>query len=196
MILVVDLNSEENSLSSLEFILPILRILDICGLDHCVVHYRKLTPGILNTSNGVILSGTPLMDNGYYDNLDQFEWLKSVTIPILGICAGMQFIALLHGSKITPCLEIGMTSIRSIQSSIAPPDVSFPSISPHGAYEAYSLHRNAIIPSTELEVLAESEHAVQAFRVHGKHMFGVLFHPEVRNPEIIEKFVSEYCMMK
>lgn len=188
MILVVDMNAEENSLSFMEFVLPILRILDGLGQPHHVVHYRTLNRELLNGADAVILSGTPLMDNAYYDHVEEFSWLRGVEVPMLGICAGMQFIGIINGAETHQCLEIGMTVIHVIS-----PEPSS-SIFPSAEFEAYDLHRYALLPSPQLEVLAESDSAMQAYRVKGKNTFGVLFHPEVRNPEVIEKFVENHCM--
>jgi GMP synthase-like glutamine amidotransferase len=50
---------------------------------------------------------------------------------------------------------------------------------------------NCIIkPSNDFFVLAKSQKCVQAIQHKIKPLFGVMFHPEVRNPEIIEKFLN------
>ena len=142
------------------------------------------------------------MDNDYFNFIQEFSWLQTITIPMLGICAGMQFLGLLHGSEYTRCLEIGMIRIETVRSTpllpsppLPPSSTSSNSLPPHScsSFEGYNLHRYSIIPSAELTILAQSEHSVQAFKHKDKPVFGVMFHPEVRNPEIIEIFISEYC---
>ena len=157
------------------------------------------------------------MDNDYFNFIQDFTWLRSVTIPMLGICAGMQFLGLIHGSQRIRCLEIGMIPIEIIRSTPSPPFsvsastpsplssasastpassnhlVSCPTSSSPNSLEGYNLHRYAILLSEELIILARSEGSVQAFGHREKPVFGVMFHPEVRNPEVIEQFITEYC---
>ncbi|MCJ7423113.1 hypothetical protein MUP01_02450, partial [Candidatus Bathyarchaeota archaeon] len=54
---------------------------------------------------------------------------------------------------------------------------------------AYELHKYSIKPSLELDVLAESNNCVQAIKHRERNIYGVLFHPEVRNRKIIEQFI-------
>ena len=53
-------------------------------------------------------------------------------------------------------------------------------------FKAYSLHSFCTKPSAAFEILAQSTKCIQAIKHKNKPIFGVLFHPEARNPLIIE----------
>jgi GMP synthase (glutamine-hydrolysing) len=177
MILLVNLNSEGLPLSTEEFIRPIESALDgVC--DCSVVPYKRVTDDLLAQADKVILSGTTLKDMDYLNNMSSFSWISGCKKPILGICAGMQVLAMGYGSTLVDCREIGLFDIDSLKDN--------PLFS--GKFKAYCLHKKAVEPSSELEVLARSLGCVQAIKHIKTPQYGVLFHPEVRNIEILRKF--------
>jgi len=91
----------------------------------------------------------------------------------------MQVIALVFGSELIKRKEICMIPIKTIKSN--------PLFS--GVFSAYALHGNTIKPSEEFLVLARSSACVQSIKHKTKSFYGVLFHPEVRNQEIIKNFI-------
>jgi GMP synthase (glutamine-hydrolysing) len=92
----------------------------------------------------------------------------------------MQTIGLVLGSSLRRCVEIGMKRIETVKANAL-----F-----SGSFDAYELHSLALRPSAEFDVLARSERCVQAVKHRKRGIYGVLFHPEVRNREIIERFVA------
>jgi GMP synthase (glutamine-hydrolysing) len=58
-----------------------------------------------------------------------------------------------------------------------------------GDLKSYSLHSYCNEPSEDFEVWAKSTKCVQIIKHKIKPIYGVLFHPEVRNPEIIKHFI-------
>jgi len=182
MMLVVDMNCEKDSLGYYEFVLPIISAVE--EFDECVVkHYLGLRQEDLNECDCVILSGTPLKDNTTLSQLEKFEWIKTCDKPILGICAGMQTIGLVFGLRLTKCLGISMTQITTVKDN--------PLFS--STFNAYTLHNYSVEPSKEFEVLAKSTQCVQAIKYGRRDVYGVLFHPEVRNKEILQRFVHTFC---
>jgi GMP synthase (glutamine-hydrolysing) len=179
MILVIDMNYKRDSLAYNEFVLPILEAAQ--QLEPCTVkHYAEVTSEDFNGCNRIILSGTTLKDNAAVEHPEKFDWLKTVDKPVLGICAGMQAIGAVFGLLLTRCIEIGMTPMKTLNAN--------PLFS--GAFKAYSLHNFCVESSDEFEVLAESEKCLQAFKHKQKPIYGVLFHPEVRNLEILRRFLT------
>jgi len=178
MILVVDMNREKDSLESEEFAYPIV---SICNkMKKCdLIHYIDVDAGVVKNYDRVILSGTPLGETGYIKEIERFDWIKSLEKPLIGICAGMQVIGLLFGSELKECQEIGMTYIDVVKENPL-----FPS-----NIMVYELHKYAIKPSGRFEVLAKSEKCVQAIRHKDKELYGLLFHPEVRNRDILKRFI-------
>jgi GMP synthase-like glutamine amidotransferase len=178
MILVVDMNFKKDSLGFYEFVSPIIAIVE--ELDECFVrHYSELRQEDLSNCSGIVLSGTALKDNATLNQTEKFEWIKDYDKPILGICAGMQTTGLVFGSRLERCLEIGMTQIATLKANSL-----FSS-----TFRVYELHNYSIQPSKEFIVLADSAKCVQAIRHKQKDIYGVLFHPEARNKEIIQHFI-------
>jgi GMP synthase-like glutamine amidotransferase len=178
MILVVDLNWKKDSLAFYEFVVPIMTIAK--KIDECVVrHYLEITSQDLNRCSKIILSGTALKDYAFLTNPEKFQWLTETEKPILGICAGMEIIGIFFGGVVNESLEVGMTQIKTVAAN----PLFF------GDFKAYSLHSFGIKPPAVFEILARSAKCVQAIKHENKAIFGVLFHPEVRNPLIIKNFI-------
>ena len=178
MILVVDMNWKKNSLGFYEFVLPIIAIAK--AQDECAVkHFREVTNQDLSQCDNVILSGTTLKDTATLSQLEKFMWLKETEKPVLGICAGMETIGAAFGMNLIRCLEIGMTQIKMIKEN--------PLFSED--FKAYSLHSYCVEPSGDFYVWAKSTKCVQIIKHKTKPIYGALFHPEVRNPELIKRFI-------
>jgi GMP synthase-like glutamine amidotransferase len=181
MILIVDMNSKENAFGFFEFVLPIVAIAE--ELEKCEVkHYLEVNERNLNGYDKIILSGSALKDTATLNQTVQFMWIKDCAKPILGICAGMQTVGLVFGGRLEKCREIGMTEIATLKANLL-----FSS-----RLKVYSLHNYAILPSDEFDVLAESAKCVQAIKHTQKDIYGVLFHPEVRNKEVVQRFIHAF----
>lgn len=174
MMLLVDLNRRGDGLGRLEFVEPVRSIVGDCE----VRHYLEVSG--LEGYDKAVLCGTPLMDSEYMERLDAFEWVRRCDKPVLGICAGMQAMAAVYGSEVYMSREIGMT------------EVSTKAENPlfKGSFRAYCLHNLAVGPSGDFETLAESKVCVEAVKHRSKPLYGVLFHPEVRNPDVLLRFAS------
>jgi GMP synthase (glutamine-hydrolysing) len=59
-----------------------------------------------------------------------------------------------------------------------------------GDFKAYALHNYSVKQSQTFEVLAESTKCIQAIKHKQKNIYGLLFHPEVRNQEILRNFIQ------
>jgi GMP synthase (glutamine-hydrolysing) len=173
MILIVDMNC--TTLGFYEFVLPIC---DIVGpaKEYVIQHYTEIdTTGYQK----IILSGAALKDTGYLEHIELFEWVKTCDVPVLGICAGMQVISLVFDSRLRTCQEIGMTEINPVKKNML-----FSS-----KFTAYELHNFGIGPSDDFDIFAVSQKCVQGIKHREKEIYGVLFHPEVRNKDILRTFI-------
>lgn len=183
MILVVDMNSKKNFFGFSEFVLPIVSIAE--ELEKCdVKHYFEVNEKNLNSYDKIILSGSALKNTVTLDQTARFTWIKDCGKPVLGICAGMQTIGLVFGGRLEKCREIGMTEMTTSKANLL-----FSS-----TFKAYALHNYALTPSAEFEVLAESAKCVQAIKHKQKNIYGVLFHPEVRNKEVVQRFIHAFSV--
>jgi GMP synthase-like glutamine amidotransferase len=179
MILIADMNWKRDSLAFNEFVSPIVSV--VGSLEECEVkHFLDIEPSQPSSYSKIILSGTALKDHTTLKQFDKFNWIKTCTKPILGICAGIQTISLVFGEVLTNCLQVGMTDITTL------------SVNPlfEGNFKAYALHNFSLGSSQIFTVLAESPKCIQAVKHREKEIYGVLFHPEVRNTEILERFVQ------
>jgi GMP synthase-like glutamine amidotransferase len=185
VILLVDLCYRESSLGFEEFVLPIARIAEGAGAGYRTVHYTRQPGQAARDCHGIILCGTPLMDNGFLGDHASFSWIPEAGLPVLGICAGMEVLALLAGGRVIPCPGIGMTEVR-----LTAPDPIFPEIQ---RFEAYELHEYACTLPPGYQALAESDRCIQVFRDPVRPVYGVMFHPEVRNDWVIGRFLDRFC---
>jgi GMP synthase-like glutamine amidotransferase len=179
MILVVDMNWKRNSLAYNEFVSPIVSVVQ--PLEECTVkHFLDVNPSELSSYSKIVLSGTALKDHTTLQQIDKFDWIKKYYKPILGICAGMQTISLVFGEPLVNCLQVGMTEISTQKENLI-----F-----QGSFKSYVLHNYSVGASRIFDVLAESAKCIQAVKHREKDIYGVLFHPEVRNQEILKKFIQ------
>ncbi|RXE56118.1 glutamine amidotransferase [Methanoculleus taiwanensis] len=184
MILIVDLSWRKDSLGADEFVRPVVQIVESMHARNTVRHFAEVDDGLLDEADAVILCGTALMDNVFADRTEEFSHLRSYQKPVLGICAGMQIIARLFGGAIVPCSEIGMTEILR--------SVNDPLFDGYERFSAFELHTFSVEPPESLEVLARSDTCVQAIRHRTLPVYGVMFHPEVRNEWIVTRFLQRY----
>lgn len=183
MILIVDLCWKEDSLSRYEFVSPIEGIVRRAGYPAVTRHFAGTEEGDLDGVSGVILCGTALQDNRFAGETGRFAWLRTCPAPVLGVCAGMQAVVAAFGGRIEPDLRIGMTEV-----SVLLPEGIFAG---KERFSAYELHAFAAVPPACFEVLAVSEGCVQAVRHVSRPVYGVIFHPEVRNEWVVTRFLEE-----
>jgi GMP synthase-like glutamine amidotransferase len=179
MILVVDMNWTKDSLAFNEFVLPIVSAIEPFRKFE-IKHFSEITPADLDACNKVVLSGTALKDHTTLKQIGMFNWVRTLGKPILGICAGMQTISRVFGVSLTDCLQIGMAGISTLKEN--------PLF--QGDFKAYMLHNFSVEPSQTFETLAGSTKCIQAIKHKREDIYGVLFHPEVRNQEIIQRFIQ------
>jgi GMP synthase-like glutamine amidotransferase len=182
VILLVDLCFREDSLGFEEFVLPIRRIVERCGFSSREVHYSRVVPAEISGSEAVVLCGTPLADNQFLVDIRQFFWLPACPVPVLGICAGMEVLTLVHGGNLDNCREIGMTPVRVTGEDLL--------LGRTGEFPAYELHGFGCRVPEDFQVLAESDRCIQVIRHKNRPQWGVMFHPEVRNEWVVERFLT------
>lgn len=181
MILLVDLCYEENSLSKYEFVLPIESALNHIGAECDIFHYTKISDDVLEDCEKIILCGTALKDNIFITKPEAFCWLSSVVKPILGICAGMQVIGLIFGGSITSNRAIGLKRIDIVHEN----DL----LGEPRQLEVYHLHSHGVTLPNGFDLVAGTPNNVEAFKHRTRKIYGIIFHPEVRNKWILERFV-------
>lgn len=145
---------------------------------------------------GIILSGGP--GNVYAEDAFhiQKEMIEELSVPVLGICYGMQLISYLYNGEIIPggesSREYGYMNIRVVKegsklfAGLAEQEVVWMS---HG-------DRVKRLPDGFYEV-AKSENALAAIENEEKKQYAVQFHPEVVHTKngalLLENFVFKIC---
>jgi len=166
------------------------RVLRDLGVDCSII--PNTTPLEQISADGLVLSGgAPRV------GLDREamglcgEYIEKSGTPILGICAGHQFMAMHLGGKAGPSAvpEFGKTMI-----SIDDEDELFKGIP--DTIVAWESHNDEVIQMPpDFVALAHSDNcAVQAMRHTSKPLFGLQFHPEVEHTdngyEIFQNFID------
>jgi len=170
-VLIVSTCSEK--LSEREFVNPIVNRIDemvewkVVSIDDSEKMSAKF--------DKIIICGTAVADNEYL--LNNFEWLKETKKPVLGICSGIQIIAKTFGGVIVPKKEIGMVEVKG-------------NLFGKKKFNAYALHTNGISKLSEFKILARSKKSVQVIKHKSKEIYGVMFHPEVRNEWVLDEFIK------
>lgn len=177
MIFLISTCSEQ--LHDLEFVKPIEKILIENKIPFYTKHYPKLTEIDLKKADKIIICGTSLKDFEYIKHLDKFSWIKNYNKPILGICAGMQIISLIFGAKTKKQTEIGFYKENFTKEFLSLVE----------EHEVYHLHNNYTSLPKDFISFTKSK-IPQAIKHKQKQVYGVLFHPEVRNKVLIEEFVK------
>lgn len=181
MILIVNVCKEK--LHYYEFVKPIENILVGANIKFQTIGYRQITTNILNEVDSVIICGTSLKDFEYEKNLKYFKWIKEFDKPLLGICAGMQIIGLVYGGKMKNKTEIGFFTEEFKESFFGL----------GGSQEVYHLHNSFVDfkKIKEFEVVCSSKEIIQAVKLKNKETYGILFHPEVRQKELVLNFLKK-----
>lgn len=186
MILVLDFGSQYNQL--------ITRRIREFGV-YSELHSHKLTAEKIKQMNpaGIILSGGP---HSVYD-ANSFrcdEAIFDLDIPILGICYGMQLMALHYGGKVEKAKnrEYGKALI----------DVNGQPVLFHDAPSSHTVwmsHGDKVMetpPSFQVDATSPST-PIAAMSNPTKQLYGVQFHPEVRHSEygnhLLRQFVFDVC---
>jgi GMP synthase (glutamine-hydrolysing) len=177
MILIISTCKEK--IHELEFVRPVEQILNKNNIKFKTIHYLRLKISEINTADKIIITGTSLDDNEFLKNINCFSWIKSINKPILGICAGMQIISIIYDGKLRNKKEIGYYKENFTREFLGL----------MGEQEVYHLHNNYITLPGEFNSFTDSK-IPQAIKHKERPIYGVLFHPEVRNEKIIEKFIE------
>ncbi len=169
----------------------VLRDLDVS----CEIRSNESSTEQIGDADGLVLSGgAPSIAYESFRLGNTAEILDRMRIPILGICAGAQFMGMHYGSKVSPAIhpEFGRVEI-----SIRDEDSILRGVSKK--FYAWESH-NDEIKDTPLgfELLASSETCKVQAMVNAKDKrYALQFHPEVEHTQFgrnIFKNFLELCV--
>ena len=168
----------------------IWRVLREIGCEGKIV--SNTTPASSVDADALILSGgapriaweSPKLGNC-------MDYLNSFPGPILGICVGLQLMAIHFGGKAGPSAipEYGLSKLRVIDE-----DDLFRGL-PH-EFLVWESHNDEVKAAPDFRLLAMSENCkIQAVKHVHKPLYGVQFHPEVNNTEHGEDILRNFVDM-
>ncbi len=174
---VLIISTCKEKLHEREFVEPFVNYFYDNDILSEVVHYKDFTADNLMDVDKVLICGTGLMDNDYLDDYHKFDWLKVDDMPVLGVCSGSQIIVSVFGGKTITMKDIGMTEVSG-------------NLFGKEKFSVYNVHQNALADMDEFEILLVSDTEAQAVKHKEKPIYGVAFHPEVRNMWVIDEFLK------
>ena len=156
----------------------------------CVPYYEaslEMVNSLTKKPVAIVLSG----NNADYPNLPmfehngEFEIIRKSEIPILGICAGHQFLAMAYGY--TRARSMGWSDISAMEPKrkmtkieILEDDPVFSGIKNN--FIGPEIHGWAVVePAEEFEIIAKSTY-IQTQKSTKRLIYGVQFHPEINVP--------------
>ena len=181
MILIIDCGSQKT---------PFIEEAVDLQMDFQTIGLWDVTKSHTENKKGVIISGAPILitEIDYTKHLEQFSFLKELTIPVLGICFGHQIIGLLHGAL--PSRQKEDRDWQTIESLEEHPLFDKLPVE----FEMMEDHCESISLPKDFRLLAVSDACVNEGMCHNsKPLFGVQFHPEVSGNQgtlFIENFVN------
>lgn len=176
MILLIQINNEKLHFN--EFVKPVGDILVKNNFKGFIRHYACLTKKDLDKADKIIICGTSLKDNQFVKNLDKFSWIKDYKKPALGICGGAQIIHLIFGAELKKKTEIGFFD----------EDFKKDFLGLKNKQQVYHLHNNYTTLPKGFKKYTNSK-IPQA--TNKDNFYTTLFHPEVRNKELILNFCKK-----
>ena len=158
------------------------RVLKYLGVDTKIVPNTTPVPELVDAQvDGLVLSGgAPRV--GLADELGTCgQFIDQVKAPIVGICAGHQFLARHFGGAAAP----GGSEFGATQLILNPsPGTGIFEGVPKESTVWESHHDEVSIVPKDFDVLASSEKCrVQAMKHRSRALFGLQFHPEVEHSE-------------
>jgi GMP synthase (glutamine-hydrolysing) len=140
--------------------------------------------------DGLVLSGGAPRIGLESDLGNCSEYLEKAGFPILGICAGHQFMARFFGGKVEPSKvpEFGKIGLILLKED----DALFEGVSKKSIVWESHNDEVTLLPN-EFELLAKSENCkIQAMRHKKKPFYGLQFHPEVEHTEYGERIFKNF----
>lgn len=164
MILIIDCTSKKTK--------EIKRMLDDEGIENQIESFTKLEPLEFNKFSGIIISGGGSKDPAI--EVNKFNLIKTLNIPILGICFGHQIIGILFGGNFFHGENRhGEESINFLADADIFSGLDNPSIFIEDHFCGISL------PEDFIKLAESKSYEIEAMKHKNKNIYGVQFHPEI-----------------
>ncbi|HWQ19366.1 MAG TPA: GMP synthase subunit A [Methanotrichaceae archaeon] len=136
-------------------------------------------------ADGLILGGGPTLDRAGRCS----EYVKSLDIPILGICLGMQLMGVVYGGKVEPGTIGGYAEV---QVEVIKEDDILRGLPK--TFKTWASHADQVVRlPQDFEALARSSVCeIEAMKHLTRPLYGVQWHPEVIHTEHGEKVLDNF----
>ncbi|WP_299584173.1 hypothetical protein [uncultured Sunxiuqinia sp.] len=178
------INSAEPDVS--EFAENIARILQSLRVNYDLINYSSCSEVNWSAYQGVLISGSPQGDDIVEHHQPYFQWIKSFSNPILGICAGHHITGVMYGAEYLGSREpeSGDCTVEIVQE-----DPIFAGFSKH--FTVRQMHNDSVsLPQNFIHLAQSAVCYNQAMKHSEKPLYTFQFHPEYLNPKLIENFVA------
>jgi GMP synthase (glutamine-hydrolysing) len=168
-----------------EFAENIARIVENEQVAYELINYRDCLAKDFSTYDGVLISGSPQGDDIVEHHQPFFQWIKTYDKPVLGICAGHHITGVMHGAEYLRSQE---PESDDCEVEIILDDPVFAGI--EQAFTTRQMHNDSVTLPEGFIHLAKSKVCFnQAMKHRDKALYTFQFHPEYRNPELIQNFI-------
>ncbi len=170
------------------------RVLKYLGVDSKIVpHDTAFDEGLADLDGLVLSGGAPRV--GLRDTLGRCgEYLDRAPYPVLGICAGEQFMATHYGGRVAPgkVPEFGKTELELADASGGRILSGLPMKS-----TVWESHNDEVVemPKAFRLVASSTNCRVQAIEHEALPRFGLQFHPEVEDTQYGEQIFRNFIAL-
>jgi len=157
---------------------------------YCEIHPFNKIPKLDADVKGVILSGSPFSTNDPQSPNPDLQQILA-NYPVLGVCYGAQLLTKQQGGSVMPSKtrEYGRANLTYLQPNPLFKDIDLGS-------QVWMSHSDTITHlAAGMELLASTESVTNAaFRITGKNIYGIQFHPEVTHSTDGKKLVYNFLV--
>lgn len=160
--------------------------------DNTIVKSEEVDEIDFSKFSGIILSGSPIFftEVNHQPYHHRFSFIKTTSVPVLGICFGHQLLGILHGAIIFRGKEIR----TSISIDVLQRDVLFEGIT--DITTMAEDHTEGIdLPEGFIHLATSPDYKIEAMKHAQKKLYGVQFHPEISGEpgKILLRNFCEMC---
>jgi len=189
-VLVVNNEKNKDDLGWIRYIKS--AIYSIEEVEFIIIHHSEVHANAIEKikPDYIYLTGRANQDWTYEEALNDYattiKMLQNTDIPTLGVCAGLQLIALAHNSSFGKMIEVGEDEEDIRETGFSKIEIKKDSYLFKGLenpFYCYQAHREEVKSVPErFNLLASSEMCkIQAIGHQDKKIYGVQFHPERYN---------------